>query len=288
MELNLLNLKGGFGNQLFQLSFANYLKNTKNKVIINTDIYKVEKDLNNTRRELVVNLEDFKFRESSNFEKLIFNNLNTIFNSSIVMKLFPKNNNFIFKTVKDKDLNKYGLKNSIFTIYDGYWQEYNYIDYSKKFLISSLSKNKLIFDATQSPKISGSTLIHVRRQDYLKLKQELDIGYYKKAINKASELVEDFNFTVFTDDIDWVNTQDVFKDAIKIYLPKSDETKKDVIETFSEMLKFENFIIANSSFSYMAAFLGSTTNSKVFYPNPWFKGRRKEISFDKKWFNIDQ
>ena len=288
MELNLLNLKGGFGNQLFQLSFANYLKNTKNKVIINTDIYKVEKDVNNTRRELVVNLEDFKFRESSNFEKLIFNNLNTIFNSSIVMKLFPKNNNFIFKTIKDKDLNKYGSKKSIFTIYDGYWQEYSYINYSKKFLITSLSKNKLIFDATQSPKISGSTLIHVRRQDYLKLKQELDIGYYKRAINKASELVEDFNFTVFTDDIDWVNTQDIFNDAMKIYLPKIDETKKDVIETFSEMLKFENFIIANSSFSYMAAFLGSATNSKVFYPNPWFKGRRKEISFDKKWFNIDQ
>ena len=54
------------------------------------------------------------------------------------------------------------------------------------------------------------------------------------------------------------------------------------------MLGYENFIIANSSFSYMAAFLGSTTNSKVIYPDPWFKGRRKEISFDDKWININQ
>lgn len=288
MKFNLLNLKGGFGNQLFQLSFANYLKKTNNTIFINTDIYKVHDDLNNTRREMVVNLDDFKLQESSGFVNSIFNKLNTVFNSSIIMKLFPKNNNFIFKFLKDKDLNSDNTKNSIFTIYDGYWQKYEYINYSKKFLVSSLSQNELISDAIQTPKVNGSTLIHIRRQDYLILKQELDINYYKRAIKKARELVNEFHFTVFTDDIDWVNTHDIFNDAKKIYSPKRVETKNDILETFSEMLKFENFIIANSSFSYMAAFLGSTSDSKVIYPDPWFKGRSKDISFDKKWLMINQ
>lgn len=288
MQFNLLNLKGGFGNQLFQLSFANYLKNKNNIVFINTDIYKINKDLNNTRREMVVSLDDFNFKEPPSFVNSIFSMLSFVFNSSIIMKAFPKNNNFIFKFIKDKDLDNNDIKKSIFTIYDGYWQEYKYINYSKKFLITSLSNNQLISDAIQLPKVSGSTLIHIRRQDYLKLEQELDINYYKRAIKKAKEVVKDFHFTVFTDDVEWLNTQDVFNDAVKIYSPKNVETKNDILETFSKMLKFENFIIANSSFSYMAAFLGSTINSKVFYPDPWFKGRRKEISFESNWVKIRQ
>ena len=287
MKVSLIYLKGGLGNQLFQFAYANSLKSKKHKIIFNTETYKNPELFNITKRELIFPIQHFGFTHSSSFMIHFFNLLNKTFQSRTLKKFFVPKKNKIFNYIKDKDLDEF-KQNSLFTIYDGYWQDYKYVNHSKKFLISSLSQNKLIFDAFQSPKVSGSTLIHIRRQDYLKLNQELDVEYYKRAIKKASDLIKDFDFTVFTDDFDWVNSHDIFNDAIKIYSPKSVETKKDILKTFSKMLRFENFIIANSSFSYMAAFLGSTTNSKVIYPDPWFKGRRKEISFDDKWININQ
>ena len=287
MKVSLIYLKGGLGNQLFQFAYANFLKSKKHKIIFNAETYKNPELFNITKRELIFPIQHFGFTYSSSFMIQFFSLLNKIFQSRTLKKFFVPKKNKIFNYIKDKDIEEF-KQNSLFTIYDGYWQDYEYVNHSKKFLISSLSKNKLIFDAFQSPKVSGSTLIHIRRQDYLKLNQELDVEYYKRAIKKASDLIKDFDFTVFTDDFDWVNSHDIFNDAINIYSPKSVETKKDILKTFSKMLRYENFIIANSSFSYMAAFLGSTTNSKVIYPDPWFKGRRKEISFDDKWININQ
>ena len=53
------------------------------------------------------------------------------------------------------------------------------------------------------------------------------------------------------------------------------------------MLSYENYIIANSSFSYMAAHLGSSENSKVLYPEPWFLNKNKNISVKKSWIAIN-
>ena len=62
-----------------------------------------------------------------------------------------------------------------------------------------------------------------------------------------------------------------------LYLEAFDQDRDQVIKTFSQMLSYENYIIANSSFSYMAAHLGSSENSKVLYPEPWFLN--KSIKF---------
>ena len=78
-----------------------------------------------------------------------------------------------------------------------------------------------------------------------------------------------------------------FKYANFVYSPiNSHQSTQDTIETFSKMLQFENFIIANSSFSYMAAFLGSGLHSKIFYPNPWFKNRESKNLSLNNWIKI--
>ena len=155
-------------------------------------------------------------------------------------------------------------------------------------MISSLKNYSDISNSLTEKKISGSTLIHVRRQDYVQLHEELDEQYYLKAINEARNSISNFYFDVFTDDASWVTSRKLFKDANNIYSPKNkQEEKNEVIKVFSNMLRYENFIIANSSFSYMAAFLGSSNKSKVFYPNPWFKNKTKNIFFNKTWNPID-
>ena len=51
MKKGIVYLKGGLGNQLFQLSFANYL--SKNGFLIYLNTEKLIENNNNTRRELI-------------------------------------------------------------------------------------------------------------------------------------------------------------------------------------------------------------------------------------------
>ena len=63
-------VKGGFGNQLFQFCFANYLKMNNYKVTINTDLFKeISSD---TVRDLTLPIEYFGFKEANLFSKLLF------------------------------------------------------------------------------------------------------------------------------------------------------------------------------------------------------------------------
>ena len=90
MEKAIVYLKGGFGNQLFQLSFANYLRSNGVNVKINLKFFRNLGD--NTPRELILPLSffDFKsqnyFSEKSDFEKMqlfLVNSRNHLNNNNI-------------------------------------------------------------------------------------------------------------------------------------------------------------------------------------------------------------
>ena len=49
------------------------------------------------------------------------------------------------------------------------------------------------------------------------------------------------------------------------------DKNEDVLETFKKMTQFQNFIISNSTFSFLAAFLGQEKNSTIYYPYPWMR-----------------
>ena len=93
----------------------------------------------------------------------------------------------------------------------------------------------------------------MRRNDYKKFNEELNIEYYEKALSIMKMKVKNFEYSVFTDDIDWVKKQKIFNDA-KLIHTSSDEPL-DVINTFSLMLQNYNFILANSTFSMLASFI---------------------------------
>ena len=286
-KLCVVEIKGGFGNQLFQYGFANKLQTKGFRVkVSNTFFTTKELNLNVTPREEIIPSEEFGFNKTTLYEKWLLKFLKKINDSKKVKFLFPFLIEAFYKYYKEKDLTSFDISQPI-SHFDGYWQNIDYIDSSKNYLISSISKNKLIGEAIKIKKVKGSTLVHIRRQDYLSLNEELNIKYYELALKEAARLIKDFNFSIFTDDPEWVSENKIFKYANVIYSPKpSIQSSQDTIETFSKMLQFENFIIANSSFSYMAAFLGSGLNSKIFYPNPWFKNREtKNLSLN-NWIKI--
>jgi hypothetical protein len=109
--------------------------------------------------------------------------------------------------------------------------------------------------------IRGSVVaVHVRRTDYCMLKKHniLTMEYYKKALR----LVEGKQPIVFSDDLAWCRTQPVFEGAIFV------EEPNDVAALYL-MSQFSHIVIANSTFSWWAAYLGPQPKT-VIAPSRWF------------------
>ena len=270
-------LMGGFGNQVFQFSFANSLRKNGHRVLIDSSNYKKHNEGDISLREQVLPTKFFSFNEVGKITKYIL----------IILNYLRKENfsNHIFNPLKKFNDKNYDIsKESYFNYFVGYWQNPEIIESNKEFLIESLSNNKILSKSFLKKPPEGSTMIHIRRNDYVKLDEQLDIEYFTSAIKKAEMEINKFNFDVFTDDIDWVNSHEVFKKANNIFY--STNSVEDTIQTFSKMLMFENFIISNSTYSLIAALLGDKGNSYVYYPDPWFRNDYKTLELNKNWIKL--
>ena len=113
-------------------------------------------------------------KEISDANFMILETIQKISRGALVKKFNDKN----FEINKLKRINRL----------DGYWQNLDYFNYSKDYLISTLSNNNKLKNAIYSKKAEGSTMVHVRRSDYLRLGEELEIKYYENSINKAGSV----------------------------------------------------------------------------------------------------
>jgi hypothetical protein len=111
-------------------------------------------------------------------------------------------------------------------------------------------------------KNSGKIIaLHVRRTDYAPLGWILPTSYYIEAM----KLFPNCKFAIFSDDLDWVRKTFIGDEFLIVDQP--DESK--VLWLYS---KLDGYIIANSTFSWWGAFLGTRKLSKkVIAPYPWFK-----------------
>jgi len=233
-----------------------------------------------TARKLVLPVENFNLNEIRSIEYINYKFRRISRNYKILNRTTLNNKTFSIVNDKNLDLENLLKKNHFI----GYWQDLNYLKENRESLIRSLKNNQNIKSSLEE-KSNDMTMIHVRRNDYLKFNEELPIVYYEKAIEYLKEKTNKLNFNVFTDDLTWSKNQKIFKNAQNIYT--SSDSPKDTIETFSLMLRNKNFIIANSTFSLLAAFLAEKSNSIITYPDPWFTTRsyNKNIT-SSKWQKI--
>lgn len=282
----IVEIKGGFGNQLFQFVFANKLKNLGYKVFVNTRFYsyKSKETKDNTLRNLIINEKYFGFR-NINYIIYRFMLFNKKLNESRYLNTFFSNkNNRIYKKFKDTDYNE-ELLDAKFIHLDGYWQNNKNLTSNKNFLLESLKNIPEINSSMNLTPEKGSVLLLVRRGDYVEMKENLGVEFYKNCIDYLKKNYRSLSFNIFTDDVNWVKSKDIFKIANNIYGPEEDPNK--VISLFSKMINHEHFIIGNSTFSFFAAFLGEKNNSKVLIANPWFRNKKYPDLYMKNWIKIE-
>ena len=182
---------------------------------------------------------------------------------------------------------KYGSFDKI--ICKGYFEVPALFEHIKPILVEEFTpklpprtENKYLYDVINS---TNSVCVTVRRGDYLddRFKNKFyvcDINYFKAAIKKAKEVVQNPVFVFFSNDIEWVK-RNISVDAPSFYESGTDP----VWETMRLMYSCKHFIISNSTFAWWAQYLSRNTENKVVIsPDHWFnikiEGRSSLISDD--------
>ncbi len=120
--------------------------------------------------------------------------------------------------------------------------------------------------------------IHVRRGDYVSNPFYVDLTstqYYWDAIK---QFPVDTQFLVFSDDIEWCKTYFVGKE----FTFSEDRSE---IDDLNLMAGCKGIIIANSSFSWWAAYLGDQSK-KVIAPKAWYTDCEERTKLPKTWIRI--
>lgn len=115
--------------------------------------------------------------------------------------------------------------------------------------------------------------IDVHQKDELEKREICGTEYYKKALTNILEKINNPVVFVFSDDIDWA--QGLIKSIVKDRcLVVAESGLDNVSEKLFVMSSCKHFIIANSTFSWWAAYLSKNKNKIVISPNIWFKSNK--------------
>lgn len=156
----------------------------------------------------------------------------------------------------------------------GYFQSPLYFQSISESLRSELKS--LIAAAVTAPGHLGARLaspasvaVHVRRKDYLDLPifQVCDSNYYQEAISRMRARLPEARFFIFSDDPDWCRSQfhEADQEVVDLF-PASTNPLHDL----HLMSLASHHIIANSTYSWWAAWLGEKSGQRVFMPDRWY------------------
>lgn len=286
MEYKIVRLAGGLGNQMFQYAFAKSLEyhlqipilldkswyEAEYAMHFGLDIFKI--DLPYATQEQI---EDVK-EKISDFEKKP-----KIIRSILKRLSFPRSTCSSAFEYREEY-----LKPNSFIYFKGYFQNPLYFqsissqikqDMSPPPIKSEINKHKL----QQILSSGNSVFIHIRRGDYLTHSWEIDLEYYKKAVAIIASKVENPQFFLFCADRE-------FAEHLDLDYPFIDMTTQGInadnhFEDLTLMAHCRHGIVANSTYSWWAAYLMNNPYKIIIAPTPWLLGSDAIICKD--WVKIE-
>ena len=278
------NLMGGLGNQIFQIfTTISYAIRTKKQF----------KFLN--QQQLGGGSTTIRYT----FWNTFFANLKPFLITELPIKVhvvrekgFPYNELSPFELLLNDDVYLYG-----------YFQSYKYFEdnYSLICRLIGLDKTKeTLLDKVQTSKndLNQKISMHFRIGDYKKLQEYHPLAtydYYERAmeyIKKNSTQDEKFTILYFCEDVDIEDVLSIVNRLANKFpdynFIRGDNTLADWEQMLYMSLCHHN-IIANSSFSWWAAYFNSHSDKIVCYPSIWFGEKANNDTKDlcpDKWIKI--
>lgn len=157
---------------------------------------------------------------------------------------------------------------------DGYYQNYRYFDSIRSVLLKEFvlkpGYNQEVDNIKSEIENAGESVsIHIRRGDFATIRKGYnglcDLAYYQKALNIVKVKYPNVKIFIFSDDIEWA------KENLKFSSPMvfvSRPILKPAEELFL-MSVCKHQIIANSTFSWWAAWLNQNPQKIVVSPSVW-------------------
>jgi hypothetical protein len=160
---------------------------------------------------------------------------------------------------------------------DGYWQSEKYFADSAAVIRSEFTCTRRLCDADRSVlsriRATESVLVHVRRKDYPVL---CPAGYYRAAIQLVCQRTAHPEFFVFGDDRAWIDH--LIADLRLPFPCAAVGSEESDVGDFELMRACRHHIIANSTFSWWAAWLSESAQSVIVAPAAGWSGRRRLVT----------
>lgn len=275
----IVNIKGGLGNQLFQYAIGLQLSKIKNcKLYLDISWYK--KNTTDTHRKFMLDYFDLEYEIATEreIEKIYSEN-------SILSKIKIRLENYFLPIEKrkhivetDNSFNEKLLSIEGDVYLEGTWMNEKYflnIAEEIRFLYSKKPVlNEYYEEIEKNIRNKNAICVHVRRGDYvtnpitLKFHGLVPFEYYLNSMDSFLKRFKDAEFYFFSDDIDWVKSY--ISDVSNCTFVSKDFQDSDIQE-FYLMSICKGQIIANSTFSWWAAWLNNYSEKLVYAPRRWSK-----------------
>lgn len=293
-DTKIIKLMGGLGNQMFEYAFGQVLKRKHNCRVLYDTTYFDE------------NIADQNGLPTRVYELDIFKNINIEFASKNLVKEYEEKTHLpkilcsIFGIprykyfVREKNAFKYYeklLNKKGKVLYEGYFQNEKYYENIKEELKYMFELppikgddeyNKHLYEKIKNTE--NSVFIHLRRSEYVNLGMDISSDYYKKAVKYIIERIKNPKFFVFcAEDIEYVKNK--FDIGCEFELVgETNNTRENFYENMRMMMACKHAIVANSSYSWWAAYLSDFDGKIVTAPTPWINNQDEIIC--KNWVKI--
>jgi hypothetical protein len=271
-KIVIVRLQGGLGNQLFQYAAARGMANGRKLILDSSALGSQAKNTPDTTTRF--------------FELSVFSTLKYSVLPAIALKVFTSENRFL-RLVKKifypglinipecpvQQARELAARSKVIYL-NGYFQDENFFVQIRRTLLKELSFPD---PGNFSPVWLGRILsadnavsIHVRRGDYLTPKAlafhgVLGPDYYQASVQLMNSRVPTPHYFIFSDDPDWCREHLDFP-GDKSIMPPGQKAWVDL----ALMSKCRHNIIANSSFSWWAAWLNDNPEKIIIAPRKWF------------------
>ena len=259
-QVNIVNLSGGLGNQMFQYALARQLGRSEvQSVVLNPmkigGLRHYGLDLLNTSIPVLTADEASHYAAQRSMTHAITESL-------------P---GFVPSVLEPQD--------APIVNFDGFWQSECYFQDVAQTLRKEFTLKGPLPPGVPNLKVlqrPNSVCLHVRLGDYLRHEGSfmgfVGLNYYQQAIAKMVKRVPDAHFFIFSDDLGWC------METLQIEHPHSfinyDPGPAKAALTLSVMSHCTHFVISNSTFAWWAAWLGNAANKIVIAPKGWFAPER--------------
>lgn len=290
--MKIVNIIGGLGNQMFCYAFAKALQLKYPNEIIMVDIshfnhYKLHTgfQINEVFNVVDVNIANFKHLYKVTWYLPHYKL------SRIMRRILPlRKTEYVEKRDYVYDPIVFDKKNDCY--FEGYWQSPIYFSSIKEEI-----KNMFTFPEPSGDNLAlsirmkkvDSVAVHIRRGDYLNAKSFIgicELDYYKRGISYIKENVRNPVFFIFSNDIEWcVNNITPLTGGSEVNFV----TNNKGLDSYWDMYLMsccKSMILANSSFSWWAAYLNTNLSPVILSPTRWVNRNYDTEIHCKEWIKI--